>query len=75
MEFEQSLATKIELLNEKIDEIKIEQDNIKKELKQKNKIIMRKLQKIQEFCEIQEMQNKIFSRDINKCIRKWRNNI
>ena len=70
MEFEQSLATKIELLNEKIDEIKIEQDNIKKELKQKNKIIMRKLQKIQEFCEIQEMQNKIFSRDINKCIRK-----
>ena len=70
MEFEQSLATKIELLNEKIDEIKIEQDNIKKELKQKNKIIMRKLQKIQEFCEIQEMQNKIFSRDINKCIKK-----
>ena len=70
MKFEQSLATKIELLNEKIDEIKIEQDNIKKELKQKNKIIMRKLQKIQEFCEIQEMQNKIFSRDINKCIRK-----
>ena len=70
MKFEQSLATKIELLNEKIDEIKIEQDNIKKELKQKNKIIMRKLQKIQEFCEIQEMQNKIFSSDINKCIRK-----
>ena len=75
MENEQLLATKIELLNEEIKGIIIEQENIKKEINQKNKLIMKKIQKLQEFCEIQEMQNKVFSRDLNKYVKNRNKNM
>ncbi len=75
MENEQILATKIELLNEEIKGIIIEQENIKKEINQKNKLIMKKIQKLQEFCEIQEMQNKVFSRDLNKYVKNRNKNM
>ena len=75
MENEQLLATKIELLNEEIKGIIIEQENIKKEINQKNKLIMKKIQKLQEFCEIQEMQNKVFLRDLNKYVKNRNKNM
>lgn len=56
MEEEKTLALILENLNEKIEEVIKEE----KEIKQKINVIMKKLEKIQEYNEIDDMRNVVF---------------
>lgn len=73
MEEEKTLALILENLNEKIEEVIKEE----KEIKQKINVIMKKLEKVQEYNEIDDMRNVIFYNqlsNIQKNITKFENN-
>lgn len=61
MENEQMLAIILENLNEKIEEVIKEE----KEIKQKISVIMRKLDRILEYNEIDDMRNTIFNNQLS----------
>jgi hypothetical protein len=61
MENEQTLAIILENLNEKIEEVIKEE----KEIKQKISVIMRKLDRILEYNEIDDMRNTIFNNQLS----------
>ena len=61
MENEQTLAIILENLNEKIEEVIKEE----KEIKQKISVIMRKLDRILEYNEIDDMRNTIFTNQLS----------
>ena len=73
MENEQTLAIILENLNEKIEEVIKEE----KEIKQKISVIMRKLDRILEYNEIDDMRNTIFNNQLSllqKRMTKLENN-
>lgn len=73
MENEQTLAIILENLNEKIEEVVKEE----KEIKQKISVIMRKLDRILEYNEIDDMRNTIFNNQLSllqKRMTKLENN-
>lgn len=61
MENEQTLAIILENLNQKIEEVIKEE----KEIKQKISVIMRKLDRILEYNEIDDMRNTIFNNQLS----------
>ncbi len=61
MENEQTLAIILENLNEKIEEVIKEE----KEIKQKISVIMRKLDRVLEYNEIDDMRNTIFNNQLS----------
>ncbi len=61
MENEQTLAIILENLNQKIEEVIKEE----KEIKQKISVIMRKLDRILEYNEIDDMRNTIFTNQLS----------
>lgn len=67
---EETLAATLEIINEKLDVLLKEQQEIRNELKQKNKVIMKRITKIQEYNEIDEMRIKLLNEHIDKIARK-----
>ena len=61
-----TLAEILEEINEKLNVLINEQKNIKNEIKQKNKAIMQKINKIQEYNEIDDMRNQVLNEHIDK---------
>ena len=66
MKNEETLALKIEELNKKLDIIINEQQNIKKEMRINKVSIMKRINKLQEYNDIDEMKNSILNNHINK---------
>ena len=66
MKDEETLALKIEELNKKLDIIINEQQNIKKEMRINKVSIMKRINKLQEYNDIDEMKNSILNNHINK---------
>lgn len=67
---EQTLAVTVEILNEKLDEIINRQKEIENELKQNNKIIMQRMNKAQEYNEIDDMRCKISNTQLNVILKR-----
>lgn len=67
---EQTLAETIELLNKKIDEIINGQKNIENEIKRQNKVLMQKINKMQEYNEIDDMRCKLLTSQLNAILKK-----
>ena len=65
-ENEQTLAVLLEQINEKLDVVIKEQKNIQKEILQKNKVIMQRINKLQEYNDIDDMRNKLLNEHIDK---------
>lgn len=63
---EETLAPTLEALNEKIDLL----INEEKEIKQKMIAIMKKLDKIQEYNEIDDMRNRVFNHQLGAIVNK-----
>ncbi len=61
-----TLAVTVEVLNEKLDEIINKQNDIEKELQRNNKVIMQRINKLQEHNEIEDMRSNILNEHINK---------
>lgn len=53
-------------INEKLDVLIEEQKEIKNDIKQKNKAIMQRINKIEEYNEIDEMRNQLINQHIDK---------
>ncbi len=66
MENEETLAKRIEELNQKLDEIIDEQKNIKKQISKNNNVIMKRINKLQEYNEIDDMRTIRLDEHINK---------
>lgn len=66
MKDEETLALKIEELNKKLDIIINEQQNIKKEMRTNKVSIMKRINKLHEYNDIDEMKNFILNDHINK---------
>ena len=66
----QTLAEILEVINEKLDEIINVQEEIQKELKQKNKVVMQRMNKLQEYNEIDDMRTVILSDRIETLTKK-----
>lgn len=67
---EQTLAETIELLNKKMDEIINGQKNIENEIKRQNKVVMQKINKMQEYNEIDDMRCKLLTSQLNAILKK-----
>lgn len=67
---EQTLAETIELLNKKMDEIINGQKNIENEIKRQNKVLMQKINKMQEYNEIDDMRCKLLTSQLNAILKK-----
>lgn len=67
---EQTLAETIELLNKKMDEIINGQKNIENEIKKQNKVVMQKINKMQEYNEIDDMRCKLLTSQLNAILKK-----
>lgn len=63
---EETLAALLEQINGKLDVVMKAQENIKNELEQKNKITMQRINKLQEYNEIDDMRNKVLNEHIDK---------
>lgn len=63
---EETLAALLEQINEKLNAVMKAQEDIKNELEQKNKIIMQRINKLQEYNEIDDMRNKVLNEHIDK---------
>jgi hypothetical protein len=68
---EPTLAEKIENLNIKLEEIINVQINIQEEIKLKNKVLMKRIDKLQEHNEIEDMRAQILEKKINYVINKF----
>ena len=69
-EEKQTLAVTVEVLNKKLDEIINKQKYLEKELQKNNKAIMQRINKIQEYNEIDDMRCKIISNQLNAILKK-----
>lgn len=69
-ENEPTLAVILEEINGKLNVLIKQQEEIKNELQQKNKAIMQRINKIQEYNEIDEMRIKILNEHVDKVARK-----
>ena len=67
---EETLAETIELLNKKMDEIINKQKDLEKELKLSNKTIMQRINKVQEYNEIDDMRCKLLTSQLNAILKK-----
>lgn len=67
---EETLAETIELLNKKMDEIINKQKDLEKELKLSNKTIMQRINKMQEYNEIDDMRCKLLTSQLNAILKK-----
>lgn len=65
-ENEPTLAATLEAINEKLDVLINEQQKIKKEIQQKNKTIMQRINKLEEYNNIDEMRNQLLNEHIDK---------
>ena len=68
--YEETLAETIELLNKKMDEIINKQKDLEKELKLSNKTIMQRINKMQEYNEIDDMRCKLLTSQLNAILKK-----
>lgn len=69
-ENEQTLAKTIETLNRKLDEIMNKQKEIEEELQKNNKVLMQRINKLQEFNEIDDMRCKVSSKQLNVILKR-----
>lgn len=69
-EEKQTLAVTVEVLNKKLDEIINKQKYLEKELQKNNKAIMQRINKVQEYNEIDDMRCKIISNQLNAILKK-----
>lgn len=69
-ENEQTLAATFEILNNKLNEIINRQKELEKELKQNNKVIMQRINKIQEHNEIDDMRCKVSNNQLNAILKR-----
>lgn len=69
-ENEQTLAVTIEALNKKLDEIINRQMEIEKEIQKNNKVIMQRINKIQEYNEIEDMRWKVANKQLNVILKR-----
>lgn len=69
-ENEQTLAKTIETLNRKLDEIMNKQKEIQEELQKNNKVLMQRINKLQEFNEIDDMRCKVSSKQLNVILKR-----
>lgn len=67
---EQTLAVTVEILNEKLDEIINKQKEIEKKLQQNNKVIMQRMNKAQEYNEIDDMRCRISNSQLNVILKR-----
>ena len=67
---EETLAETIELLYKKMDEIINKQKDLEKELKLSNKTIMQRINKMQEYNEIDDMRCKLLTSQLNAILKK-----
>lgn len=66
---EETLAVKIERINEKLDILINKQEKLEEKLNNNNKVLMKKISKLQEYNEINDMRCKILNKDINNIIK------
>lgn len=69
-EKEQTLAVTIEALNGKLNEIINKQIEIEKEIQKNNKVIMQRINKVQEYNEIDDMRWKVSNKQLNAILKK-----
>lgn len=67
---EETLAVIFEELNKKLDEVINKQKELEKELKRNNKVIMQRINKVQEYNEIDDMRCKILNKQLNVILKK-----
>ena len=67
---EETLAVKIEILNEKLDYIINKQKEAEKELQKNNKVVMQRINKIQEYNEIDDMRNTVLNNTLNTIMKR-----
>lgn len=65
-EDEKTLAATLETINEKLNLVIEEQKNIEEQISKNKKATMQKLQKLQEYNEIDDMRNTILNRNVDK---------
>ena len=70
MKDEQTLAVTVEILNRKLDEIINKQREIESKLQQNNKVIMQRMNKAQEYNEIDDMRCKFSNSQLNVILKK-----
>lgn len=67
---EETLAVKIEILNKKLDYIINKQKEAEKELQKNNKVVMQRINKIQEYNEIDDMRNTVLNNKLNTIMKR-----
>ena len=67
---EETLAVKIDILNEKLDYIINKQKEAEKELQKNNKVVMQRINKIQEYNEIDDMRNTVLNNKLNTIMKR-----
>ena len=67
---EETLAVKIEILNEKLDYIINKKKESEKELLKNNKVVMQRINKIQEYNEIDDMRNTVLNNKLNTIMKR-----
>lgn len=66
---EETLAAKIEILNKKIDDIIDRQKNAETELQKNKKVLMQRINKMQEYNEIDDMRNTVLNDKLNTIMK------
>lgn len=67
---EKALVEKLKEIDCKLDEIKIEQTNIKKTIEKNNKILMQRINKMEEYNEINDMRSQYFNKEMEYIMQK-----
>ena len=67
---EETLAETVEILSKKLDDIINKQKDIENELQRNNKIIMQRMNKAQEYNEIDDMRCKVLNNQLNDLLKR-----
>ena len=67
---EETLAATVEILSKKMDEIINKQKDRENELQRNNKIIMQRMNKAQEYNEIDDMRCKVLNNQLNDLLKR-----
>ena len=67
---EEKLAATVEILGKKLDDIINKQKDIENELQRNNKIIMQRMNKAQEYNEIDDMRCKVLNNQLNDLLKR-----
>lgn len=67
---DETLVAKLEEINKKLNEIKNEQNKLKNEINNNNKILMQRINKLQEYNEINDMRSKYFNEKLEYLSQK-----